>query len=111
MNSVALADLHAAIDQFEKTPACWRTLNHPNIAQIYEYVTLGNVPYLVTEFVNGNTLEQHLRASPNGLPEEQVKQWGAQLCDVLAYLHSQTPPDHLPRFEARQHHARPNRHA
>lgn len=92
MNSVALADLHAAIDQFEKTASLLAHLNHPNIAQIYEYVTLGNVPYLVTEFVNGNTLEQHLRASPNGLPEEQVKQWGAQLCDVLAYLHSQTPP-------------------
>ena len=92
MNSVALVDLHAAIDQFEKTASLLAHLNHPNIAQIYEYVTLGNVPYLVTEFVNGNTLEQHLRASPNGLPEDQVKQWGAQLCDVLAYLHSQTPP-------------------
>lgn len=91
MGSVPLADLPTAIKQFENTASLLAHLNHPNIAEIYEYVTLGNVPYLVTEYVNGKTLEQYLRSSPAGIPEAQVKQWGVQVCDVLSYLHAQTP--------------------
>ena len=44
LNSVALNDLPNAIRQFGQTASLLAHLNHPNLAQIYEYITIGNVP-------------------------------------------------------------------
>ena len=47
------------------------------------------------DFVPGRDLKTLMDASRRErlqLPEEQVLEWAAQLCDALAYLHRQNPP-------------------
>ncbi|MEA3340524.1 MAG: serine/threonine-protein kinase, partial [Chloroflexota bacterium] len=48
--------------------------------------------YLVMDYIEGETPEQRLLRSPEGLPQETIVEMAIQLCDVLEYLHSQTPP-------------------
>lgn len=86
------AEYEAALRQFETSARMLAQLNHPGIAQVLDYLTVNNVPVLVIEYVPGETLEQKLKLAPMGLPEEQVLDIAEQLCDVLAYLHSQNPP-------------------
>jgi hypothetical protein len=44
------------------------------------------------EIVEGKTLEQIVEASFGFLSEKDVINWAIQLCNVLEYLHKQTPP-------------------
>ncbi|MDW8053572.1 MAG: serine/threonine-protein kinase [Anaerolineae bacterium] len=82
----------AALRQFETSARMLAQLSHPGIAQVLDYFTVNGIPVLVIEYVPGETLEQKLKLAPMGLPEEQVLDIAEQLCDVLAYLHSQNPP-------------------
>ena len=67
-------------------------LAHPNIPKVTDYFTENNKHYIVMEFVPGETLEDHLVRQRAPCNEQEVRQWAGQLCDVLAYLHSQNPP-------------------
>ena len=47
---------------------------------------------MVMEYVEGQTLEEFLQKSPQQRVEEnQVVEWGVQLCHLLEYLHGRTP--------------------
>ena len=83
------------IARFEQAAIALEKFNHPHIARVYEHAVVNNVPYLVTEFVIGGTLEQQVTTRVSKVPEEQITQWGIQLCDALDYLHCQVPPIYL----------------
>lgn len=49
--------------------------------------------YLVMEYIQGTTLDNHLWKMPDRrLPPEQALTIGRKLCDVFDYLHTQEPP-------------------
>jgi len=48
-------------------------LNHPHIVQIYDAVVAENLCYIVMEYVQGGTLEQHARAGHLLAPEKVVE--------------------------------------
>jgi Tol biopolymer transport system component len=60
-------------------------LNHPNIVAIFDVSLDGDVPFLVTEFVDGKTLRAELERGP--LPVERAVDLGAQIADALAAAH------------------------
>lgn len=68
--------------------------NHPNLPVAQDYFVVMDRPYIVMEFIDGKTLEQILESNQENtfLEQERVLEWARQLCDVLDYLHSQTPP-------------------
>lgn len=67
--------------------------SHSGLANVLGYFEAGNRSYLVLEYVEGQTLEQVWRQQPgHRFDEAQVMSWAAQLCDVLAFLHGQSPP-------------------
>lgn len=69
-------------------------LNHPKIPKVRNFWvgTESDGPfYLVMDYIDGKTLEQVLR-DKELIGWEQVARWGMSLCEVLAYLHTQTPP-------------------
>ncbi|MDY7080145.1 MAG: serine/threonine-protein kinase [Chloroflexota bacterium] len=81
-----------AADQFHREAAILAHLNHPYLPNVYDYFDEKDNFYLVMDYVEGEALEEQIAQSPNGLPQEMVVEWAIQLCDVLEYLHSQTPP-------------------
>ncbi|RLC64685.1 MAG: hypothetical protein DRI48_07460 [Chloroflexi bacterium] len=81
-----------AARQFRREAAILAHLDHPNLPNVYDYFEEGGNFYLVMDYVEGETLADRLATSPGGLPQETVVEWAIQLCDVLEYLHSQTPP-------------------
>jgi hypothetical protein len=67
-------------------------LKHPAIPAITDRFDDQNRHYLVMEYVEGRNLEEELALNGGPLAEGMVIDVGRQLCDVLGYLHSFTPP-------------------
>lgn len=61
-------------------------LNHPNIATIYEIGELSGIPYIVMEFVEGQTLTD-LLATKGRLPIATVIDVGRQMASALEEAH------------------------
>ncbi len=81
-----------ATAQFHREAAILAHLSHPNLPNVYDYFEERERFYLTMDYVDGVTLTEQLTESPDGLPQEMVVEWAIQLCNVLEYLHSQTPP-------------------
>ncbi len=94
MSSTGLppARLLEAEAAFEREAHLLADLLHPNLPRIYEHFTENDRSYLVMDFIEGQTVEEHLEQIGGGpLPIEQVIKWAEQLCDVLNYLHTHQP--------------------
>lgn len=94
MSDAALAnaqDRSYAIQAFEQEANLLRALNHPNLPTVVDFFTEGGKHYLVMEFVPGQTLQSVLEGHTQPFTEADVLPWAIQLCDVLQYLHNQTP--------------------
>jgi tetratricopeptide (TPR) repeat protein/tRNA A-37 threonylcarbamoyl transferase component Bud32/TolB-like protein len=62
------------------------TLNHPNVAAVYDVLDSGGRAYIVMEYVPGQSLAEQVHH--NGpMPVDRVVQLGVQLCDALAEAH------------------------
>src|SRR5436309_12352209 len=88
-----------AQEVIEATASCNREvlvlsgLAHPNLRRLYDHFADTEHWYLVTDFIDGETLERYLDKTMNGrLPREEVIDIGIQLCTVLDYLHTRQPP-------------------
>ena len=66
-------------------------LHHPALTRLFEIFVEDGKHYLVMEYVPGHTLEEELLAAGKPLEWQRVARWGVELCDVLGYLHSQSP--------------------
>lgn len=62
-------------------------LKHPGIVGFEGLFEEDGHYYLVLEFIEGTSLSKLPAPS-----EAQVRNWAIQLCDIFAYLHSQSPP-------------------
>lgn len=79
------------IKSFEREASMLAMLSHPAIPDIFDYFTEGNRSYLVLEFVPGQNLQQWMDDTEEALDEQQALDWALQICEALAYLHSQKP--------------------
>jgi eukaryotic-like serine/threonine-protein kinase len=62
------------------------SLNHPNVAGVYDFVTEHAQDFMVMEFIAGATLAEVLAGGP--LPPGEVVRLGLQLARGLAAIHS-----------------------
>jgi eukaryotic-like serine/threonine-protein kinase len=62
------------------------SLNHPNVAGVYDFVTQEARDFMVMEYIAGATLEDMLAGGP--LPPGEVVRLGLQLARGLAAIHS-----------------------
>jgi len=60
-------------------------MNHPHIAAIYDLGEEDERAYIVMEYIEGLPLSDLI--PEGGLPLEQVRRYGAQIADALAYAH------------------------
>ncbi|HEX9133284.1 MAG TPA: WD40 repeat domain-containing serine/threonine-protein kinase [Ktedonobacteraceae bacterium] len=85
-------EIAEATEAFKREAHLLAGLRHPNIPGIYDYFGEAGRWYLVMEFIEGDTLEEHLLKSKGKyLPVEKVLDIGIQLCTVLGYLHTRKP--------------------
>jgi serine/threonine protein kinase len=86
-------EIAEGIEAFKREAHLLASLQHPNIPTIYDYFGDAGHWYLVMDFIEGDTLEEHLGKSRGKyLPVEKVIETGIQLCTVLGYLHARQPP-------------------
>ncbi len=79
--------------QFMREAKLLANLSHPNLPRVTDYFILPERgQYLVMDFVEGEDLQEIQQRAGNSLPEATVLPWITQVCDALAYLHSQNPP-------------------
>lgn len=87
------AERAEAVAQFQSEVQMLVDLRHPNLPQVVDVFEENGRHYMVMEFIEGQTLREMLEAASEGcLPEDQLRNWVIQICDVLDYLHSQNPP-------------------
>jgi serine/threonine protein kinase len=77
---------------FEQEARLLKSLSHPNIPAVVDFFRHDNRPVMVMEYIDGKTLEDLLHDGKMKLDEHQIVSFGIQLCRVLHYLHTQTPP-------------------
>ena len=91
--SLTPQEMVQATDAFNREALLLASLTHPNLPRIYEQFTDMGRSYLVMDFIEGETLEDHLEKMPgNKLPVDKTLEIAIQLCGVLEYLHMRQPP-------------------
>ena len=88
----ARGDRAKTVAQFREEADLLRALRHDNLPRVTDVFETNHRHFLVMELIEGQTLNQLLDAHGGPLPERDVVDWGAQLCRVLAFLHSRNPP-------------------
>ena len=86
------AEQQQALILFEREARMLAQLDHLGLTNIWDYFLHAGRAYLVMEYVPGPTLRELVVHNDGPLPESTVLDCGLQLCNVLSYLHSQTPP-------------------
>src|SRR5437879_6126066 len=81
----SLASDTARLHRFEQEARVLSTLSHPNLLAIYDVGTQGGIHYLVSEFLEGQTLRE--RMSAGSLPQRKVPEYALQIANGLAAAH------------------------
>jgi eukaryotic-like serine/threonine-protein kinase len=71
--------------RFEREAKALASLGHPNIVSITDYGVADELPYLVMELLEGETLSARLRRAP--FPPGQVLEFATQILRALSFVH------------------------
>jgi serine/threonine protein kinase len=85
-------ELQQAKEAFQREAKILSDLSHPVLPRVTDFFTQGNKHYLVMDYADGRPLDEILERRSRPFPVSQVVMWGKQICEVLTYLHNQTPP-------------------
>src|SRR5437588_1497987 len=78
-------------DRFLREALFLARLQHPAIPALYDYFFENGDWYLVMDYIAGHTLAEQMR-NHCPLPPLEALGYTMQLCEVVDYLHRQTPP-------------------
>ena len=78
----------ATFDRFRRELEISRHLRHPGIQRSIEFTTDRSRPYMVMEYVDGETLRAYL-AREKRLPVDRAVDFATQLAAAMAYAHEQ----------------------
>jgi len=79
-----------AILQFQVEAKILIKLEHPAIPKFEEYFSHEGRRFFIIDFVEGETLDRIIQNSPF-FEESRLIEWAIELCDIIDYMHSQTP--------------------
>ena len=75
----------ARVGRFQREAEVLASLNHPNIAAIYDLQEADNVRFLVLELVEGETLAERIQRGP--IPVEETLDIARHICEALEAAH------------------------
>lgn len=84
-------NLEAMREYFDQEQKVLSWLSHPNIVARRDFFLEGNSVYLVMEYVPGPSLRQVIRTNREAFSPNFTVGIAEQVCEALAYLHSQKP--------------------
>jgi pimeloyl-ACP methyl ester carboxylesterase len=84
--SPELATDRDRLRRFHQEARAASSLNHPHIVVVHDFGELDSRPYIVTEFIEGETLRQRMQGRP--LPVRDVVDIGIQIAGALAAAHA-----------------------
>jgi serine/threonine protein kinase/WD40 repeat protein len=73
------------LERFQQEARILSVLNHPNLMAVYDVGEQDGMHFLVSEFLEGETLRDRLGAGP--LPQRRVIEYGLQIAKGLAAAH------------------------
>ena len=80
-------------ERLEEEYGLSQALSHSGIVKARAFIEGTGFNYLIREYLEGNTVTERVEMTREGrLPREEVLRITAEVCDILRYLHSQTPP-------------------
>ncbi len=84
--SIGLLGNEGAVARFDREAAILKQLRHPHIVRLQAVGKYRKTPFIVMEYVDGESLDKAL-ARRQALAWEDVVQYGKQLCDALQHAH------------------------
>jgi serine/threonine protein kinase len=73
------------VARFQREAEVLASLNHPNIAAIYDFQHTGETRFLVMELVEGETLADRIKRGP--VPVDEALEMGKSICEALEAAH------------------------
>lgn len=73
------------LERFQQEARILSALNHPNLMAVYDVGEQSGLHFLVSEFLDGQSLRERLTAGP--LPQRKVIEYGLQIAKGLAAAH------------------------
>jgi serine/threonine-protein kinase len=84
---ISVAQDPERIARFEREAKAVAALSHPNILEIFDFATEGDITYAVTEFLEGKSLNAHLQKVGGRLNWRLVQEIGVALAAGLGAAH------------------------
>ncbi len=84
------SDYTQACAALEEEARVFHKLRHPGLPQLIDFFWVDGQPFLAREMIFGKNLEQYV-ATHGPISTAKALGWVIQVCDVLSYLHQQTP--------------------
>lgn len=77
------------LSRFEHEARILEKLQHPNIVRIYGLEKSAGLAFILMDFIDGLTLRQEIKISPDGIRPERITQILQPVCAGLHYAHQQ----------------------
>lgn len=81
----------SALESFENEARILKQMDSPNVVKLIDFFVEDHRAYLVLEHIDGMSLRE-LVEKDGAMPESRVKELAMQMCSILSYLHSLSPP-------------------
>lgn len=92
IKEIAGEDAEGSWKLFQQELGVLKKLSHPLLVRYLDTFSEGRAHYIVMEYIDGKTMRQW-REEQQVLPSrDTVFRWALQLCEVLGYMHSMSPP-------------------